>query len=85
MAEQNNELLLKNRQSCPTRSMLLPKPIPHLSKFLDMSKDVEIDEVEVKDMVVVKVVVDTILDTAMVLKIKGKIQTTINVITHKMT
>ena len=37
------------------------KSMSHLSKLLDMDKDVDMDEVEVKEVVTVEVMVDTIL------------------------
>ena len=37
------------------------KSMSHLSKLLDMDKDVDMDEAEVKDVVTVEVMVDTIL------------------------
>ena len=41
-----------------------------------MDKDVDMDEVEVKDVVTVEVMVDTILLIVVVLKVKRTIQTT---------
>ena len=42
----------------------------HLSKLLDMDKDVDMDDVKVKDVIVVTIVVNTILLIVVVLKVK---------------
>ena len=57
--------------------------MPHLSKLLDMDKDVDMDEAEVEDVVAVEVVVDTILFIVVVLRVKRTTQTTRSGIIHR--
>ena len=54
------------------------KPMPHLLKLLDINKDVDMDEAKVEDVVIVEVMMNTILLTAVVLKVKRITQTTRN-------
>ena len=70
VAEQNNELLLKNHQSRPIGSMSLPKANATCVQTLGHGQDLDMDEV--KDVVTFEVVVNTILLIVVVLKVKKK-------------
>ena len=73
VAKQNNKFLPKKTINLVLLGLChCLKRLPHLSKLLDMDKDVDMDQVEVNDVVTIKVVVDTILLIIVVLKVKKK-------------